>query len=93
MSRVPELSLRAYTHGSEHEKTKFSAQLFEGLKEYGFIILKDHPIDVDLLHRAYKLSEQLFSLPVDVKESYISKAGGGQRGYTPFGKEHAKNNS
>lgn len=91
MRKVPELSLKSYTHGSNPEKLKFVDQLFAGLKEYGFIILKDHPINVDLLHKAYALSEQLFALPVQKKESYISKAGGGQRGYTPFGKEHAKN--
>ncbi|MBX3020853.1 MAG: isopenicillin N synthase family oxygenase [Bdellovibrionales bacterium] len=92
MQKVPELSLRAYTEGSAAEKTRFIDQLFSGLKEYGFIILKDHPIDVGLLRQAYNLSERLFALPLDVKESYISPAGGGVRGYTPFGKEHAKNN-
>jgi isopenicillin N synthase-like dioxygenase len=91
MKKVPELSLRAYTHGSGPEKTKFSDELFSGLKEYGFVILKDHPIDVGLLHQAYRLSERLFSLSLASKESYISKAGAGQRGYTPFGIEHAKN--
>lgn len=91
MNRVPELSLQAYTHGTEDEKLKFADQLFAGLKEYGFIILKDHPIKVDLLHQAYKASEQLFQLPNEVKQSYICPEGGGQRGYTAFGKEHAKN--
>lgn len=88
---VPELSLREYTHGTEQEKLRFSDRLFAGLKEYGFIILKDHPIEVDLLRQAYRLSEELFRLPTDRKSAYISKAGGGQRGYTPFGQEHAKN--
>lgn len=92
MLKVPELSLRAFTEGSETEKARFTDQLFSGLKEYGFIILKDHPIEISLLRQAYSLSEQLFQLPTEVKESYISQAGGGQRGYTPFGKEHAKNN-
>jgi isopenicillin N synthase-like dioxygenase len=89
--KVPELSLKAFTHGSEQEKLTFVDQLFEGLKEYGFIILRDHPIDIPLLRQAYSLSEKLFDLPLKTKETYISKAGGGQRGYTPFGKEHAKN--
>src|SRR5687768_16172037 len=93
MRRVPELSLKAYTHGTGQEKLNFVDDLFSGLKEYGFIILKDHPIQVDLLRKAYSLSEQLFALKTAVKESYVSKAGGGQRGYTPFGKEHAKNSS
>jgi isopenicillin N synthase-like dioxygenase len=93
MRKVPELSLKEYTHGSKANQLAFVDRLFSGLKEYGFIILKDHPIQVDLLRQAYALSEQLFALHTQVKESYISKAGGGQRGYTPFGKEHAKNSA
>ncbi len=91
-SRVPELSLKAYTHGSEQEKIQFTNELFSGLKEYGFIILKDHPIEIPLLRKAYELSERLFKLPAGTKESYMGPTGGGERGYTPFGKEHAKNN-
>ncbi len=91
MSGVPELSLRAYTHGSAGEKHEFIGQLFAGLKEYGFIVLRDHPIDIPLLHNAYALSEKLFAQPEDVKKSLVSHEGGNQRGYTPFGKEHAKN--
>lgn len=91
MRKVPELSLRAYTDGSATERARFVDQLFSGLKEYGFIILKDHPIKVDLLRRAYALSEQLFSLPTEAKLDYVCSAGAGVRGYTPFGKEHAKN--
>lgn len=91
MRKVPELSLKAYTHGTESEKNHFIDQLFSGLKEYGFIILKDHPIQVDLLRRAYALSQQLFALPTESKCEYVSAAGAGVRGYTPFGKEHAKN--
>ncbi len=90
MNHVPELSLRAYTHGTEYEKLQFSNRLFEGLKRFGFVILKDHPIDVNLLRQAYKLSEALFQLPTEVKMTYQTPGGAGERGYTPFGKEHAK---
>lgn len=92
MAQVPELSLKAYTHGSESEKLGFTEDLFNGLKEYGFVILKDHPIDISLLRKAYELSERLFKLPASVKESYTGPSGGGERGFTAFGKEHAKNN-
>ena len=91
MQKVPELSLRAYTQGDGGAQRTFIAELFSGLKEYGFVILKDHPIDIQLLRRAYDLSEKLFALDRSTKESYVSQAGGGQRGYTPLGKEHAKN--
>ena len=90
MRKVPTLSLAGYTQGNANQKQSFVDQLFFGLKEYGFIVLRDHPIAAELLNQAYHLSEQLFQLPDDVKKSYVSTAGGGQRGYTPFGVEHAK---
>lgn len=91
MERVPELSLRAYTNGTGAERRRFIDDLFIGLKQYGFIILKDHPVDVKLLNKAYEYSKKFFELPENVKRSYADKNGtAGQRGYTPFGKEHAK---
>jgi isopenicillin N synthase-like dioxygenase len=84
--RVPELSLKAFTDGAAAEREAFSAALMQGLKEYGFIILKDHGVSVDLLERAYAMAEQVFALPEPAKRVYAS----GLRGYTPFGTEHAK---
>jgi isopenicillin N synthase-like dioxygenase len=90
MERVPELSLKAYTSGTTQERGRFIDDLFVGLKRYGFIILKDHPIDVGLLHEAYDASKKFFSLADETKRHYADKNGACQRGYTPFGKEHAK---
>lgn len=88
--RVPELSLADYTSGSPEARRQFVDDLFRGMKHHGFIILTDHPIDEDLLAHAYDLSERLFALPESRKREYVSPSGGGQRGYTPFGQEHAK---
>lgn len=88
--RVPELSLSDYLAGSPAIKAQFVDDLFRGLKHFGFIILKDHTIDVDLLNHAYDLSQTLFAFPEEIKRNWVSSAGAGQRGYTPFGKEHAK---
>lgn len=90
-SEVPTLSLRSYTKGSPQEKQTFVNELFDALKYYGFIILKDHGVNTDMLDTSYEQLETLFNLPEETKRSYISKVGGNQRGYTPFGKEHAKN--
>lgn len=87
---VPELSLADYMSGPLEARRQFIDDLFRGLKHFGFIILKNHPIDEDLLAHAYELSQKLFALPEDVKRGYVCAAGAGQRGYTPFGREHAK---
>lgn len=90
LRQVPTLSLASYVRGSSEERSQFVEGLYRGLKDYGFIILKDHGVDAALLRKAYVLLEQFSKLPEAVKRSYISEAGGGQRGYTPFGQEHAK---
>lgn len=87
--QVPTLSLMSYTEGSEIDQHKFIDNLYVGLKDYGFVILKDHGIPQHLFDQAYSMLEQFFAQPVDVKKKYTSP-NGGQRGYTPFGKEHAK---
>ncbi len=92
MRTVPELSLTGYLSQDDGERIKFIDSLFSGLKEFGFIVLKDHPVDLDLLDKAYQLSVDLFNLSESDKMKYCMPEGG-QRGYTPFGKEHAKNSS
>ena len=86
---VPELSLSDYTRGDAAAREMFSSALMSGLQRYGFIILRDHPISVELLDEAYRLSAELFAQPESVKQRYV----GGVRGYTPFRTEHAKNHA
>lgn len=89
MRQVPELSLRRYTHGDAQARAEFSSALSAGLRDYGFIILKDHNVPLDLLAQAYALAGELFARPEEEKRQYA----GGLRGYTPFGVEHARDNA
>lgn len=89
LRKVPTLSLRNYTDGTPTEQKQFIDQLFVGLKDYGFIILKDHGVEQSLFDKAYSLLEKFADLPLEAKMKYAG-VHGGQRGYTPFGKEHAK---
>jgi isopenicillin N synthase-like dioxygenase len=84
--RVAELSLKAYTEGAPSDRAAFSRAFMAGLQRHGFVILKDHGVEVGLLRRAYALAQQVFALPEAVKRRYAA----GMRGYTPFGVEHAK---
>lgn len=88
--QVPTISLADYTSGTSAQKQAFVDQLWTGLRDYGFIILKDHGVSTELQAKAYELLQKFYALPEATKRSYISKAGGGQRGYTAFGQEHAK---
>ena len=88
--RVPELSLNSYISGTAAQKEAFISDFFNGLKDYGFIVLKDHPISDELLNRAYAQVKKFYELPVATKTQYALKDKGFQRGYTPFGQENAK---
>ncbi|MBX2988475.1 MAG: isopenicillin N synthase family oxygenase [Bdellovibrionaceae bacterium] len=87
---VPTLSLAAYTQGSPEERAHFVENLARGFKEYGFVILKDHGVDTALFDRGYEILERVFRMPTEAKLKYVPPSGDGQRGYTPFGREHAK---
>jgi isopenicillin N synthase-like dioxygenase len=89
-NRVPTLSLAAYLDGDDAARAVFSSELMRGFQRYGFIILEDHPVSAELLDRAYALSVAFFAQPEARKRRYAAGEGG-QRGYTPFGVEHAKN--
>lgn len=89
-TQVPELSLSDYLAPATSEI--FSKELIAGLKYYGFIILRDHGISEELLDKAYKLSAQFFEQPQEAKAEHYVKGEAYQRGYVPFGREHAKDN-
>lgn len=69
----------------------FTQELFEGLKKYGFVVIRDHGISSAEMKKAYSLVEQLFKLPLKTKLQYDSGSGGA-RGYTAFGRENAAGN-
>lgn len=91
LRKVPTLSMKSYTEGNETDKKNFVDSLYSGLVDYGFIILDDHLVDQKQVDLAYEMTKTFFELSSDVKGKY-GGVSGGQRGFTEFGREHAKNN-
>ncbi|MCX5742504.1 MAG: isopenicillin N synthase family oxygenase [Proteobacteria bacterium] len=60
------------------------------LEDYGFFAVANHGIPDALQKRAYEVSRELFHQPTSVKAAYNDPARKGQRGFTGFGTEHAK---
>jgi isopenicillin N synthase-like dioxygenase len=87
---VKTLNLKDFTHGTSSQRKAFAESFTAGLKETGFIILEGHGVNPDLIDKNYELWEKFFSLDTDTKKKYEGILGGA-RGYTGFGKEHAKN--
>lgn len=84
---IPVLDLNHFLNSTTAQK--FVQDIGEAYEEIGFIALKNHGVDDDLLEDFYKVVESFFNLPEDIKNKY-NDHNGGQRGYTPFGIEHAK---
>ncbi|MFY0545984.1 isopenicillin N synthase family dioxygenase [Brevibacillus sp. H7] len=84
------LNLKNYTHGTKQERIQFAKEFYDGLQEIGFIILEGHGVDPNLIDKNYELWQKLFALDTETKQKYEGIEGGA-RGYTGFGKEHAKN--
>ncbi|GGJ13291.1 flavonol synthase [Alicyclobacillus cellulosilyticus] len=86
------LDLEKYVFGQTKERIEFAGDLVSGLQQTGFVILEGHGIERELILRNYSAWKKVFSLNTSVKEKYGGVVGG-QRGYTGFGKEHAKGRS
>jgi len=87
---IPKLDLSKFVSGDENSKARFVHELGKGLEEFGFVSIVGHGIERSLSRAAYEASAAFFGLPDAVKCQYESRANGRQRGYTPLGKERAK---
>lgn len=87
---IPLVDLSKYVSGSEAERAAFVEKLGKAFHEIGFVGVINHGISKSLIEEFYNTSNAFFGLPVEVKRKYEVKGLAGQRGYTSFGKEHAK---
>ena len=90
---IPILSLLDYISSSLQKKEQFIHDLGSALQNFGFFGLVNHGLSEEQFTQAYTTSEELFSLEVATKLKYDSTKYKGQRGYTAFGREHAKDNA
>ncbi len=90
MSLVPSVDLADFLSEDPKRKQKFIDEIGKAFEEIGFVALGGHFLSDDLEASLYSEIKKFFDLPEDVKEKYEIEGIGGQRGYTSFGKEHAK---
>lgn len=84
------VSLRDFTHGGAHSRAQFVQSMGDALVDIGFFALADHGIDAGLIERAYAIAQRFFELPESTRRQYEDAKLCGQRGFTSFGREHAK---
>jgi len=87
---IPVVNLADFLSGDPQLKKKFVNDLGKAYEEVGFVAVKNHGIPDDLIAELYKDVQQFFAMPLDKKKQYEVPGLAGQRGYTSFGKEHAK---
>lgn len=87
---IPVLSLTDFVTGNAAQQQAFVEALGRSLETIGFFALTDHGIPAASIRAAYGAAEAVFTLPAPIKARYENLALNGQRGFTAFGREHAK---
>ena len=87
---IPAVDLAEFLSGDKIRKKIFVNDLGKAFKEVGFVAVKNHGISNEIISDLYKNVQEFFSLPALQKVGYEDPILAGQRGYTSFGKEHAK---
>jgi isopenicillin N synthase-like dioxygenase len=87
---IPTVDLSKFISGNSEHKLEFITELGKAYEDVGFVAVKNHGVDEGLIAMLYKNVQEFFSLPLEKKKTYEIEGLAGQRGYTSFGKEHAK---
>ncbi len=90
MKQIPSVDFRDFLSGEPERKQKFVNEIGKAYEEIGFVALKGHFLNDQLVDELYGEVKQFFDLPVETKQTYEIPGIGGQRGYVGFGKETAK---
>ena len=86
---IPVVDLAEFA-GTPQQKAAFVSALGKAYEDVGFVAVKNHGIPSQTIEGLYSNTKSFFGLPQDVKNKYEIPGLAGQRGYTSFGKEHAK---
>ena len=90
MQNIPSVDLSDFLSNDPIRKEKFVNEIGSAFEDIGFVALKGHFLDQNLVQELYSEIRAFFNLPVETKRNYEIPGIGGQRGYVSFGKEHAK---
>lgn len=89
-ANIPSVNLNDFLSGNAEKKRDFVQKLGRAYEEIGFVAVKNHGLSDEQTAQLYDQVQNFFTLPTEVKAKYEIEGLAGQRGYTSFGKEHAK---
>jgi isopenicillin N synthase-like dioxygenase len=87
---IPLVKLSDFETGDAATRKAFINQLGDAFHDIGFVGVTDHGIPKSLIDDFFVAAKKFFALPEDVKRKQEIPGAAGQRGYTAFGKEKAK---
>ena len=90
MDFVPILNLQDYLSEDLAKKDRFVKALGDAYESIGFVAVEGHGIKDETIASFYDAIQRFFALPLETKLKYEFLEYAGQRGYTSFGKEKAK---
>lgn len=90
---IPTLDLKQFTQGNSKTKLDFVENLGHAYESVGFVAIKNHGLSASLIEKLYTEVKAFYNLTDAQKQQYEIEGMGGQRGYTSFGKEHAKDSN
>ena len=90
MSNIPSVNLSDFLSKDESHRKDFVSKIGKAYQEIGFVSLKGHFLSENNIDDLYSQIKKFFDLPKEIKNKYEFDGFKGQRGYTSFGKEHAK---
>ncbi len=87
---IPVVDLKKFITGTKEDRKAFVEKLGNAFHDVGFVGVVNHGIPKQLVDDFYKAAKHFFAQPNEIKSQYEIPNLAGQRGYTSFGKEHAK---
>jgi isopenicillin N synthase-like dioxygenase len=90
MKQIPSVDLGDFLSDDINKRNDFIENIGKAYEDIGFVALKGHFLYKGLVDELYNQVRDFFSLPDETKSKYEIQGLAGQRGYTSFGKEHAK---
>jgi isopenicillin N synthase-like dioxygenase len=90
MSKIPSVDLSNFLSSNNDLKRDFVKKTGKAFQEIGFLSLKGHFLSKNCSENLYNQIKKFFDLPKNIKKKYEFDGVKGQRGYTSYGKEHAK---
>ncbi|RBA09647.1 oxidoreductase [Fusarium proliferatum] len=82
------VDLSNFVNGQHQGRHKAARQIYESLRQHGFVILENHGLTNEDVSKIFEYSRAFFNLPLIVKDTVLHRAGPTpQRGWSKVGDE------